>query len=57
MGVEEAEHDEAMARIEALLEERLAEHGPTFVTSGDPPQGREPGIPTIEHDGHDHTLH
>lgn len=58
MGREEAERDAAIERLEALVEAQLENaDNPRFFVSGDPPQGREPGVPTVEHDGHSHTLH
>lgn len=54
----ERERDEAFDRLERVIDERLAEDdGPRFLVSGDPPQGREPGVPTVEIDGRNHTLH
>ena len=33
------------------------EQGPLILVTGDPPQGRDADVPTVEYDGHDHTLH
>ncbi|MEM9070184.1 MAG: peptidase MA family metallohydrolase [Myxococcota bacterium] len=57
MAAEESDRDEAIARLERLVEQQLADDGPRILVSGDPPQGREPGVPTIEVDGSNHTLH
>lgn len=57
MGREEAERDAAIERLEAIVEMQLEQGEPRLIMSGDPPQGREPGVPTVEHDGHSHTLH
>ncbi len=54
----EQERDEAFDRLERIIDEKLAEdEGPRFLVSGDPPQGRDPGVPTVEFDGRNHTLH
>ncbi len=60
---EEAATDEALSRAEeAVLTElamRRAAEGidHVLIVNGEPPQGRESGVPTIQYDGRDHTLH
>jgi hypothetical protein len=60
---EEAADDAALERAEeAVLTElalRRAREGidHILIVNGEPPQGRESGVPTIEYDGSDHTLH
>jgi len=61
---EEQEEDEALARAEAVLADKLAraeeeddEPEERLVVDDDPPQGREPGVPTVEYEGRSHTLH
>jgi len=60
---EEAADDAALERAEeAVLTElalRRAAEGVdhVLIVNGEPPQGRESGVPTIEIDGSDHTLH
>ncbi len=60
---EEAASDEALMRAEeAVLTElamRRAAEGidHVLIVTGEPPQGRESGVPTIQYDGRDHTLH
>lgn len=58
LAVWEAE-EAAYARAEETLGWRLAHHPGQFriMVSGEPPQGREPGVPTVQHDGRNHTLH
>jgi LPXTG-motif cell wall-anchored protein len=56
-----AEEEREVDRIEATLDEALlkaeAEEAMTLIVSGDPPQGRQPAVPTVQHDGRNHTLH
>ncbi len=53
----ESERDEAFDRLQQVVAAKMADEGPRFLVSGDPPQGREPGVPTVEIDGRNHTLH
>lgn len=66
MAAEEKAHDDAIERLEALAEARQAEQRREraeeedvlrILVSGDPPQGREADVPTVEHEGRQHTLH
>lgn len=66
MAAEEKAHDDAIERLEALAEARRAEvlrekaeeeDVLRILVSGDPPQGREADVPTVEHEGREHTLH
>lgn len=59
--------EDRIDRLERIIDDRLAHAREpegvvdpadrSLVVSGDPPDGREPGVPTVEHEGHDHTLH
>ncbi|MBX3251640.1 MAG: hypothetical protein KF901_30970 [Myxococcales bacterium] len=80
MAAEEKAHDDAVDRMTAAIDARLAaaaadanrgedatsprgrsevddDEAVRLLVSGDPPQGRERGVPTVEHDGREHTLH
>lgn len=65
MAAEEKAHDDAIDRLAALAEARRAEQRERaeeedvlrILVSGDPPQGREADVPTVEHEGRQHTLH
>lgn len=62
MAREERAHDEAVDRLSAIAEARRREAAEAqellrVLVSGDPPQGREADVPTIEHEGRQHTLH
>ena len=62
MAEEERGHDEALASLEALAEVRLRDlanqDGGGFVVHlANGPATRETDVPTVEHDGHHHTLH
>ncbi|MAQ13172.1 MAG: hypothetical protein CMN30_00025 [Sandaracinus sp.] len=62
MAAEEREHDEALASLEALAEARLrdlaSQDDEGFVVYlASNPGPREQDVPTVEHDGHHHTLH
>jgi len=62
--MEAAELAEAKAveNAEDALDKRLATmaeegEGPLIIVTGEPPQGRESDVPTVEHEGRNHTLH
>ncbi len=62
--IEEAEELAAFNRMDENLTQRLTPPGELsgderyiMVMSDAPPQGREPGIPTVEYEGRNHTLH
>ena len=62
MEVQETEEREAIERLESVAEARLQElartNGDGFVLYvASSPTPREPGLPTVEHDGSQHTLH
>ena len=58
MEAEERERDQTFERLERIIDARVErEEQPLLLVSADPPQGREPGVPTVEHDGRQHTLH
>jgi hypothetical protein len=60
MAAEEAAQDEALDRAAAVVQEQLREReddGPLILVTGDPPQGRDSDVPTVEYDGQNHTLH
>ncbi|MCB9624427.1 MAG: hypothetical protein H6723_14015 [Sandaracinus sp.] len=62
MAEEERVHDAAIERLEAIAEARRRERAEEeeqirILVSGDPPQGREADVPTVEHEGREHTLH
>lgn len=62
MAAEEAVQEEAIARLEQLVEAQLqageaGERSVAIVVTDDPPQGREAGVPTVHVDGQNHTLH
>ncbi len=62
MGEQESAEAEAIARAEATVDLQLDEHLDAnerlvLLVSGEPPQGREPGVPTVQHEGSNHTLH
>ena len=66
---QEAEEEEALARAERAVADQLrareegqldlseAEEEVRILVQDEPPQGREPGVPTIEYEGRNHTLH
>lgn len=61
---EEAVQEEALARLEQLVDAQLqASEGReragavSILVTDDPPQGREAGVPTVQVDGQNHTLH
>ncbi|MFW6050216.1 MAG: peptidase MA family metallohydrolase [Myxococcota bacterium] len=55
------QEEAAVDRAERAADDRLAEteddERVVVYVSGDPPQGREPEVPTVRHDGRTHTLH
>ena len=67
--VEEAAEEEALARAERAVAEQLrareqeqlevaeTEEELRILVQDEPPQGREAGVPTIEYEGRNHTLH
>lgn len=57
-----AEDEAAVDRLEATVDRKIAaeeedEGRIVFIVSGEPPGGREPDVPTVEHEGRSHTLH
>lgn len=63
MAADEAVQEEALARLEQLVDAQLQaseqrEKGSvSILVTDDPPQGREAGVPTVQVDGQNHTLH
>lgn len=61
MAAEERAHEAAIEKLEAVAEARRREAADEdalrILVSGDPPQGREADVPTVEHEGRQHTLH
>lgn len=65
----EAAEEEALARAERAVADQLRardepppepepeDDGIRILVPDEPPQGREPGVPTIEYEGRNHTLH